>query len=255
MNLLNKDYRKQYLLQDKFLACWKELHLPFYLTGGTALSRFYLHHRYSEDIDFFVHSDPNFVKYISVIKDKLSEGFSVDNQKSLFTEDYTRFYITDENINLKIEFVNDIPYRSGVPVDVYFGKLDTPANILSNKIGAILSRDEPKDIFDIVSISMNYNFNWRKIFEETKRKTAINEIDVEIRLNSFPVDWLSEIDWLVSEMNGNVFRNQLNQIAEDFLLGKDNTLGKGKINIYDAMPNLLNEEEINKRKGYEMGGF
>lgn len=25
----------------------------FYLTGGTALAAFYLHHRYSEDLDFF----------------------------------------------------------------------------------------------------------------------------------------------------------------------------------------------------------
>ncbi|MCD4795127.1 MAG: nucleotidyl transferase AbiEii/AbiGii toxin family protein [Bacteroidales bacterium] len=28
--------------------------MPFYLTGGTALVRFYLNHRYSEDLDFFV---------------------------------------------------------------------------------------------------------------------------------------------------------------------------------------------------------
>lgn len=26
----------------------------FYLTEGTALSEFYLHHRYSEDLDFFL---------------------------------------------------------------------------------------------------------------------------------------------------------------------------------------------------------
>ena len=25
----------------------------FYLTGGTALAEFYLHHRYSDDLDFF----------------------------------------------------------------------------------------------------------------------------------------------------------------------------------------------------------
>ncbi|WP_413884945.1 nucleotidyl transferase AbiEii/AbiGii toxin family protein [Candidatus Desulfatibia sp.] len=30
---------------------------PFYLTGGTVLSRCYFHHRYSEDLDFFVNSD------------------------------------------------------------------------------------------------------------------------------------------------------------------------------------------------------
>jgi predicted nucleotidyltransferase component of viral defense system len=27
---------------------------PFFLTGGTALSRYYTHHRYSDGLDFFV---------------------------------------------------------------------------------------------------------------------------------------------------------------------------------------------------------
>jgi predicted nucleotidyltransferase component of viral defense system len=53
MSLSKKDYNKLYLIQDKFLTWWKTLDLPFYLTGGTALGRFYLNHRYSEDLDFF----------------------------------------------------------------------------------------------------------------------------------------------------------------------------------------------------------
>ena len=43
-----------YPLQDKFLAFFSEYNNEkFYLTGGTALSRFYFQHRYSEDLDFF----------------------------------------------------------------------------------------------------------------------------------------------------------------------------------------------------------
>ena len=53
-----KDYRKLYRLQDKFLNWWTNLGLPFYLTGGTALGRYYLEHRSSEDLDFFVNADP-----------------------------------------------------------------------------------------------------------------------------------------------------------------------------------------------------
>jgi len=54
------DIEKLYLLQDKFLIFWKTLKLPFYLTGGTALGRFYLNHRYSEDLVFFVNQDEEF---------------------------------------------------------------------------------------------------------------------------------------------------------------------------------------------------
>jgi hypothetical protein len=36
--------------------------VDFYLTGGTALSRCYLNHRYSDDLDFFINQAPDFKK-------------------------------------------------------------------------------------------------------------------------------------------------------------------------------------------------
>ena len=36
------------------------LPVDFYLTGDTALSRAYLNHRYSDDMDFFVNGSDNF---------------------------------------------------------------------------------------------------------------------------------------------------------------------------------------------------
>jgi len=35
----------------------RKLNTPFFLTGGTALSRHYYNHRYSDDLDLFVLSD------------------------------------------------------------------------------------------------------------------------------------------------------------------------------------------------------
>jgi predicted nucleotidyltransferase component of viral defense system len=43
-------------LQQKFIHLFAKNELLkkyFYLTGGTALSAYYLKHRYSEDLDFF----------------------------------------------------------------------------------------------------------------------------------------------------------------------------------------------------------
>lgn len=45
---------KIYREQDAILRALKKLRsFPFVLSGGTALSRFYFHHRFSEDLDFF----------------------------------------------------------------------------------------------------------------------------------------------------------------------------------------------------------
>ena len=236
MNLSKKDYNKLYLLQDNFLAWWVTLGLPFYLTGGTALGRFYLNHRLSEDLDFFINADTQYSHYIAELKNKITSRFAVNIQQSLFSEDFTRFFITDEDTFLKIELVNDVDYYSGKPAAYKYGKIDRPLNILANKLTAIVGRDEPKDIFDIIHISLNYSFNWLDIFEHAKQKAVINELDVEQRLVSFPLEWLDNVNWLNIPLNLETSRTMLSQIADDFFLGKPNSLGKNQIPIEMAKP-------------------
>lgn len=236
MNSSKKDYHKLYLLQDKFLSWWLSLSLPFYLTGGTALGRFYLNHRFSEDLDFFVNADSQYQYYIAELKNKITSRFTVNIQQSLFADDFTRFFITEDDTFLKIELVNDVSYYSGKPTNYQFGKIDTPMNILSNKLTAIVGRDEPKDIFDIIHLSLNYSFNWLDIFEHAKQKAVINELDVEQRIVSFPVEWLENVNWLNSSLDFEEFHKIRCQIADDFLLAKQNSLGKLKTPIKLAQP-------------------
>ena len=113
---------------------------------------------------------------------------------------------------------------------------DTPVNILSNKLTAIVGRDEPKDIFDIIHLSLNYSFNWLDIFEHAKQKAVINELDVEQRLVSFPVEWLENVNWLNSTLDFESFHKIRCQIADDFLLGKQNSLGMNQTPIEMAKP-------------------
>lgn len=236
MNLFRKDYTKLYHLQDKFLNWWSTQNLPFYLTGGTVLDRFYINHRYSEDLDFFVNADSLYGNYIAKVKGNIGKTFSVNIQQALFTEDFTRLFITENDVHLKVEFVNDVDFRVGNPVHFPFGLIDTPANILANKLTAVIGRDEPKDVFDIVFIAFNYSFNWRDVFNNAKLKSVINEIDVEQRLYQFPVECMENIDWLNRNMDFVFFRNTLLQIADDFLLGKDNSVCKTKMLLEKAVP-------------------
>jgi len=223
-------------LQDKFLAWFGSFQFSFYLTGGTALGRFYLNHRFSEDLDFFVNADENFSTYIDKIKKEIANQFNVDIQQSLFTNDFCRFFIEENGSFLKIEFVNDVEYRPDQPRKYKFGIIDTPENILANKLTAITGRDEPKDVFDIIHLSLNYSFNWQDIFFHSKEKTVINEIDVEERLYSFPVEWFENIIWLSLPVDIQFYRNTINKIADDFLLGKENSLGIQKPPIGAAIP-------------------
>lgn len=236
MNSSGKDYIKLYQLQDKFLSWWQTLDFPFYLTGGTALGRFYLNHRFSEDLDFFVKANPLYNQYISDLINKIKARYQINLQQSLFADDFSRIFINENDIQLKIEFVNDSTYYVGKPAKYIYGNIDTPLNILSNKITALVGRDEPKDIFDIIHLSMNYSFNWMEVFSFAKQKALINELDVEQRLISFPLEWLENVNWLFSPVKLDFVRRNLLQIADDFLLGKMNSLGKHKIAIEKAVP-------------------
>ncbi len=200
------------------------------------MGRFYLNHRLSEDLDFFMNSDTRYARYVEEIKNKITNHFSVNIEQSLFSEDYTRFFITEEDINLKIEFVNDVAYYAGTPAVYMYGTIDTPLNILANKLTSIVGRDEPKDAFDILHIAHNYAFNWQYIFYHAKQKVVINELDVEQRLVSFPVEWLQNVNWLITPPDLESVRSTIRQIADDFLLGHANSLGKGKILIEKAAP-------------------
>lgn len=154
----------------------------------------------------------------------------------MFADDYTRFFILEEGIGLKVELINDVAYYAGT-LNVYrYGKVDTPLNILSNKLTSIIGRDEPKDAFDILHIASSYSFNWQDIFYHAKQKVVINELDVEQRLVSFPVEWLQNVNWLITPPDIEALRNTIRQIADDFLLGRANSLGEGKILIEKALP-------------------
>ena len=89
MNSSPDYYRdKLYPFQDGILKIVKELELPFYLTGGTALSRFYYNHRFSDDLDLFVNDDSEYGNYVTCFWDYLEQnsgsmGFSIDYSSTI----------------------------------------------------------------------------------------------------------------------------------------------------------------------------
>jgi predicted nucleotidyltransferase component of viral defense system len=235
MNLSVPDYKSLYQLQDKVFDILKGHLGQFYLTGGTALGRFYLNHRFSDDLDFFVNSNPEFTNEVKRIYKRLIGQLPVDTKATINTDEFVRIWIGEE-IKMKLEFVNETGEHWGKVLYYHQVPFDNPENILGNKLGAMLSRDEAKDVFDIVLLASNYSFNWQSVYEIATRKQLMNEEDVLMRLSTFPVDWLSEQRWLKNPVDLVLFKEKLDHIADDFLLAKDNSLGAGKIPIEKAIP-------------------
>lgn len=239
MNSSGKYYsEKLYPLQDGVMNIIKKLNTPFFLTGGTALSRHYFNHRFSDDLDLFVISDDNFTqltdKVLLGIFDAEKNGrFVVDKENVRRFKNFTQLFVysNDKDVKLKIDFVNDVAAHFGTfESDALLGKIDSWRNILSNKISAVF-RFEAKDVADIWALAKNRSFNWKEIISEAKSKEAGVEPEVIFNiLKSFPVEQLSIIKWNqmflktdLVEFSG-IFSNDINQIAEDIFWGKMNSL-------------------------------
>lgn len=114
----------------------------FYLTGGTALSAFFLNHRHSDDLDFFTNA-PDIDFLFPLLK-------KFERQGKLVIESRTPQYIrTRFRGELKTDFVQDVPFRVGVPFSHRHWKIDTLENITLNKVSAIQGRLDVKDYVDL----------------------------------------------------------------------------------------------------------
>jgi len=184
------DYKKLYELQDRVLDILFATEDIFYLTGGTCLSRFYQEKRYSDDLDFFADNEPRFKAGIKNIKSKLSERFKV--HEDTVTKDFVRWIVDDV---LQVDFINDRVYRDGESVLLECGyQIDNIHNVLSNKLNAVIDRDEPKDIFDIYMISKFYSFDWKDILDASHKKAHFSHEDLIIRLKTFPLKMIESIN-------------------------------------------------------------
>jgi len=207
----------------------KELNIPFYLTGGTALSRFYFNHRFSDDLDLFVNADEKYSSYVEKLlsyleKNKSTLGISINYERLTKSENYTQLFLSGDQVELKIDLINDIAvYFGEFENDEELGKVDNWRNILSNKVSALF-RFEIKDYVDIWIISKNKKFNWREILLEAKQKeVGVDPVEIFNLFTSFPFDNLGLIKWSSSFDNKEIEKD-FSAIAGDIFHGRDNSL-------------------------------
>lgn len=217
---------KLYPLQDQVLALFTSLQCRFYLTGGTAISRFMLNHRYSDDLDFFLNNDSEFIAEAERAINDLAGLFKSDLNVTYRSSSFYRAIVHSQNIPLKLDFVNNAGYLSGEFLqNNKYHKIDNEKNILSNKLSA-LQRNAAKDVADILYISFRYAFNWRDIIEDAKRKdTWVNEIEVATALNDFSMESLKQVKW-VNNPDYSYLKECLHIISKDILMAADNSLYK-----------------------------
>jgi predicted nucleotidyltransferase component of viral defense system len=222
---LTEYYKKLYAFQDKVLSIIDRLGMDLYLTGGTALSRFNLGHRYSDDLDFVSHQDSQFPDNIQNITDSLLDNhFEVKPYGISSTFATLHLFDKEKQLKLYVDFMNTkkTVYFGDIQTGETYSKIDNTRNILSNKI-SIIPRKEPKDIADIWYICKNLDFKWNEIIAEAEQKKLIEEIYIMEHLRTFDYDRLKNIK-LIKHFDIDIFKQELNMIIEDIVTKNTNRL-------------------------------
>ena len=207
-----------YPFQDQVLRVISATDTGFYLTGGTALSRAYLNHRFSDDLDFFVNDDQHFGLWADRIILGLARSAEFTSQINQREERFLRLTLIQAGINLKIDLINDVPSRVGEPwLHPILGRIDTAENMLANKITAVLDRTAPKDLADIWGLCGRMDLSLKEAIAGAQGKAA----------GVFPVD-LARVLCSASRLDWELVRWIEPPDPEQFLAQLDE-LGKGLI--------------------------
>lgn len=139
----------------RFLSEDKSICAHFYLTGGTALAEFYLHHRLSEDLDFFSEQefDP---QSISVILRKIQVAVGIKNIEYQQSFNRNLFFLRTDTDVIKTEFTY-FPFARIEQKEI-FGNLfiDSLIDIAVNKLFTIYQNPRSRDFIDLYLI-IKYN--------------------------------------------------------------------------------------------------
>ena len=181
-----------YPLQDKVFEIASIYEDRIYLTGGTALSRFYYHHRLSEDLDFFTTTNE-----LQLLANDLSErlrlqGFILEIER--LDSYFARIFVIQDNYRLKIEFVREFNHiGSFLKSDrgIYINNLE---DMGANKVSAFEDRAEIKDIIDLYFITQTISLEHLFEFADSKRISVPYERLLTINVQGIQGNVLSLLD-------------------------------------------------------------
>ncbi|MBN2386654.1 MAG: nucleotidyl transferase AbiEii/AbiGii toxin family protein [Anaerolineales bacterium] len=162
-----------FVLQDRFLERFfaGPLGEHFYLTGGTALSRFYFYHRESLDLDLFTNDFGQDFAQVNRVILGILHALTLQITSQVVTDTFIQYIVTDPGGNsLKVDLVKDVPVHFGPLVERDGIRLDSLENIGSNKILAIFGRTDAKDFIDLYWMLHHTGLKFDQLFHQANQK-------------------------------------------------------------------------------------
>lgn len=147
----------------------------FYLTGGTALSAFYLRHRYSEDLDFFTEQEVDLQAVLDFLR-AVPHVTTIQHERKYDRRLFLLHYHDQRTV--KVEFTK-YPFPPLEPrIVVEDVQVDSWRDILANKLIALTDRKDFKDYLDVYCLLHAFPTvsPWDAV-QQTQKKFGVKGID------------------------------------------------------------------------------
>lgn len=144
----------------------------FYLTGGTALSIFYLQHRVSDDLDFFSRDKFSLNIVEGFVKKTATKLRAKRTHYSKLFDRHIYVFDLPQERSLKFEFTyfEHQPLKKPVLKDGIL--VDNLEDLGANKLFCIFDRNEPKDYIDLFFIHQ-YGLKLEKLRKLAEKKFQV----------------------------------------------------------------------------------
>jgi predicted nucleotidyltransferase component of viral defense system len=143
----------------------------FYLTGGTALAEFYLHHRLSEDIDLFTEKEEVDISAVETFLKKIGRKLGITQiKRSQFLGLVSFTLVYGDSETLKVDF-NYYPFPR-IDQGIMYQNIvvDSIYDIAVNKLHTLFMKPRSRDYIDLYFIIREKNYPLNKLVINAKIK-------------------------------------------------------------------------------------
>jgi Nucleotidyl transferase AbiEii toxin, Type IV TA system len=140
-------------LQEEILHAFFAREDRFFLTGGGALSGFYLYHRETHDLDLFTPSEA--LDDGTALLAEIARGIDASCEAIRTAPDFRRLLLRRGSDAVIVDLVRDRVAQLVPEKRIINGiRIDLPEEILANKLCALLSRLEIRDLVDVRALEI-----------------------------------------------------------------------------------------------------
>jgi len=173
----------------------------FFLTGGTALTAFYLYHRLSEGLDLFT-LEGGVLDAAQDVALTVSNEMGWEAKVERLSPHLLRAVLMDQEGGfLRVDFVRETAPQFGEKRSCEGVMVDSLVDIATNKVTAILGRSEAKDFVDLYVLLREIGYDFDSLLRKAEQKDrgltpfflagAMRQVrrirDLPVMLR--PVDW------------------------------------------------------------------